>query len=49
LWVADVVHPALTLKRDALVAERLLQIEHVQNAKFVTLDCFTQILIQLVQ
>jgi hypothetical protein len=48
LGVTDVVHPALTLKRNALVAERLLQIEHVQNAKFVALDSFTKILIQLV-
>ena len=37
--VTDVVHPALTLKNDALVAERVLQIEHVQDAKFVTLNC----------
>jgi hypothetical protein len=41
------LHPALTLKNDALVAERLLQIEHIQNAKFVTLDYLTKILIQI--
>jgi hypothetical protein len=34
--IADVIYPALAAKMNALVAKRLFQIDHVQDAEFMS-------------